>query len=131
MQIRVFDRFGMINTSMTWRLDLADGYGVDGSIEPHDERRNVREADTNIADQAQLWAGIVRGVGLSDSSRAEMVRPQATIESAHQFPTLMEETNPDNRSIDPAAGLGLVTFQDIRGPAWFKGGHDLELRLVG
>lgn len=131
MQARVFDRFGMTNTSMTWRSDfagnLADGYGRDGSMEPHDERSSVSAAgsmDTSIADQARLWAGIVRGDGLSAASRAELVRPQVQITSAHQFPTLAQELEPNNREIGLAAGLGLVTFQDTSGPAWFKGGHN-------
>lgn len=131
MQTRVFDRFGMTSTSMTWRPDfaanLADGYRRDGSIEPHDERSSVSAAgsmDTPIADQARLWAGIVRGDGLSASSRAEMIRPQVPITSAHQFPSLAPGVNPNNKAIELAAGLGLVTFHDTSGPAWFKGGHN-------
>lgn len=131
MQTRIFDRFGMTNTSMSWRpdfaKDLADGYGLDGSMEPHDERSGVSAAgsmDTSIADQARLWAGIVRGDGLSAVSRAELVRPQVSITSSHQFPTLAIETEPRNAEIGLAAGLGLVTFQDKSGPAWFKGGHN-------
>ncbi len=131
MQTRVFDRFGMVNTSMTWRPDfaanLADGYGLDGAMEPHDERGSVSAAgsmDTSIADQARLWAGIVRGDGLSAASRAELVRPQAPIATAHQFPTLMTETAPRNAAVGLAAGLGVVTFRDGSGPAWFKGGHN-------
>ena len=131
MQTRVFDRFGMTNTSMSWRPDfaanLADGYGLDGTMEAHDERSSVSAAgsmDTSIADQARLWAGIVRGDGLSAASRAEMIRPQVPITSAHQFPTLMTRTEPRNAEIALAAGLGLVTFQDTSGPAWFKGGHN-------
>ena len=131
MQTRVFDRFGMTNTSMTWRPDfannLADGYGLDGSMEPHDERSSASAAgsmDTTIEDQARLWAGILRGDGLSAASRAELVRPQAPIASAHQFPTLAAGLGPRNSEIALSAGLGLVTFQDPRGPAWFKGGHN-------
>ena len=131
MQTRVFDRFGMTNTSMTWRPDfatnLADGYGLDGSMEPHDERSGASAAgsmDTSIADQARLWAGIVRGDGLSAASRAELVRPQVPITSPHQFPTMTTEIEPRNAEIGLAAGLGLVTFQDTSGPAWFKGGHN-------
>jgi CubicO group peptidase (beta-lactamase class C family) len=131
MQVRVFDRFGMTNTSMAWRPDfasnLADGYGLDGKMEPHDERSRASAAgsmDTSIADQARLWAGIVRGDGLSAASRAELVRPQVPITSAHQFPTLKTEIEPRNAEIGLAAGLGLVTFQDTSGPAWFKGGHN-------
>ena len=48
MQARVFDRFGMTHTSMAWRPDfaanLADGYGLDGSMEPHDERSGASAA---------------------------------------------------------------------------------------
>ncbi len=131
MQTRVFDRFGMTNTSMTWRPDfatnLADGYGKDGAMEPHDERGSVSapgSMDTTITDQARLWAGILRGDGLSAKARAELVRPQRSIASKHQFPSLAAETDPRNAAISLAAGLGLVTFRDRSGPAFFKGGHN-------
>ncbi len=131
MQTRVFDRFGMTRTSMAWRPDfaanLADGYALDGTMEPHDERSRASAAgsmDTSIEDQARLWAGIVRGEGLSRSSRAELVRGQLAITSAHQFPTLATTVDPRNAGIRLAAGLGLVTFEDRSGPAWFKGGHN-------
>jgi CubicO group peptidase (beta-lactamase class C family) len=131
MQARVFDRFGMANTSMIWRPDfaanLADGYGLDGSMEPHDERSSVSAAgsmDTSIADQARLWAGIVRGEGLSAASRAALITPHLPIASRHQFPTLAPEVEPGNAGIGLAAGLGVVTFRDASGPAWFKGGHN-------
>lgn len=131
MQARVFDRFGMTRTSMTWRpdfaTDLADGYKLNGSAEAHDERSSVSAAgsmDTSIGDQALLWAGVVRGDGLSKASRAEMFRPHLPITSAHEFPSLAKDINPENKSTGLAAGLGLVTFQDTSGPAWFKGGHN-------
>lgn len=131
MQSRVFDRFGMTRTSMSWRADfaenLADGYRADGSMEPHDERSRASAAgsmDTTIADQARLWEGIVRGEGLSAASRAELVRPQLAITSAHQFPTLRASTDPRNAEIGLSAGLGLVAFRDTSGPGWFKGGHN-------
>jgi CubicO group peptidase (beta-lactamase class C family) len=131
MQTRVFDRFGMTHTSMSWRPDfasnLADGYGLDGVMEPHDERSSVSAAgsmDTSIDDQARLWAGIARGDGLSAASRAEMIRPQVPITSLHQFPTLAPEIGPRSAEIGLEAGLGVVTFQDTSGPAWFKGGHN-------
>jgi CubicO group peptidase (beta-lactamase class C family) len=132
MQARVFDRFGMTRTSMQWRPDfadnLADGYGIDGGFEPHDERSSVSAAgsiDTTIADQARMWAGIVRGDGLSAASRAELVRPQLPIHSAHQFPPLLSDTDARGPAIGLAAGLGLVTFTDPQaGLMWFKGGHN-------
>jgi CubicO group peptidase (beta-lactamase class C family) len=131
MQTRVFDRFGMTNTSMTWRPDfaanLADGYRLDGTMEPHDERSRVSAAgsmDTSIEDQARMWAGIVRGDGLSAKSRAERVGSHLAIRSAHQFPTLIDATDSRNADIGLSAGLGVVTFNDRSGRAWFKGGHN-------
>ena len=131
MKERVFDRFGMVNTSMQWRPDfannLADGYALDGTMEPHDERSNVSAAgsmDTSIDDQARMWAGILRGEGLTEASRLELSTPLKPISSAHQFPSLLEKKNAKNAEIDLAAGLGLVTFQDKTGLAWFKGGHN-------
>lgn len=130
MERRVFDRFGMRNTSMMWRPDfaanLADGYDEQGKVEAHDERSRVSAAgsmDTTIADQARLWAGIVRGDGLSPAARAAFVQAWLPIASAHQFPTLAE-----SRAVWPqrlAAGLGVLSFQDRSGgTGWFKGGHN-------
>jgi len=129
MQQRVFDRFNMHSTSMRWRPDfagrLADGYDLQGRMEPHDERSRVSAAgsmDTTIADQARLWAGIMRGDGLSARARAELIRTQLPIRSAHQFPTLAAESGAPVSGL--AAGLGLVTFRDRSGTGWFKGGHN-------
>lgn len=131
MQRRIYDRFDMRRTSMQWRpdlaTDLADGFGSDGTPEPHDERSRVSAAgsmDTTIDDQARFWAGLVRGDGLTAASRSEMMRMQVPISSAHQFPTLATETNPANAAIGLGAGLGLVTFHADRGDVWFKGGHN-------
>lgn len=131
MQHRVFERFGMTHTSMQWRPDfqenLADGFRADGSIEPHDERSRASAAgsmDTSIEDQATLWAGIVRGDGLSAASRAELVRPQFPITSRHQFPTLDTTAGSEHAAAALSAGVGVVTFTSASGPAWFKGGHN-------
>jgi len=131
MQKRVFDRFGMSRTSMSWRADfasnLADGYAMDGTFEPHDERSTVSAAgsmDTTITDQAAMWAGIVRGDGLSAQSRALLTESHLPIRSAHQFPTLSEEIDPRTEEIGLAAGLGLITFLDDGERLFFKGGHN-------
>ncbi|MEG3194169.1 serine hydrolase domain-containing protein, partial [Lysobacter sp. D1-1-M9] len=98
MQRRIFDRFGMPDTDMKWRPsfagNLADGWRLDGSAVPHDERSTVRAAgsmDTTIADMARFVAGLVRGEGLSPESHSEMIRPQLPITTASQFPTLQPE----------------------------------------
>jgi CubicO group peptidase (beta-lactamase class C family) len=131
MQRRVFDRFGMKNTSMMWRPDfarnLADGWKSDGSVEPHDERSRVRAAgsmDTTIADFARFAAAFMRSEGLRPSSRAEMLRARLPITSAAQFPSMAPEAPPEKRWKRLAAGLGIVTFEGPQGRGFFKGGHN-------
>jgi CubicO group peptidase (beta-lactamase class C family) len=131
MQKRVFDRFGMTRTSMTWRDDfapnLASGYDADGKLEGHHQRGSVRAAgsmDTTIADYVKFLAGFMRGEGLSAAARAEMLRPQIAITSPHQFPTLETKVEPANRKIDLSSGLGSVLFKGPHGAAFYKGGHD-------
>jgi len=131
MQRRVFDRFGMKRTRMTWREDFApnyaDGYDEHGKSEPHDQRGNVRAAgsmDTTIEDYAKFIAGFLRGEGLSTKARAEMLRPQIAIHSAHQFPTMEAAENPADTAIGLSAGLGCVLFRGSFGPVFYKGGHN-------
>ena len=131
MQRRVFDRFGMRNTSMMWRPDfarnLADGWKANGSVEPHDERSKVRAAgsmDTSIDDFAKFAAAFMRGEGLSKRSRDEMLKPQLKITSRSQFPSLANEAPAGDRWKDLAAGLGVVTFSGPQGRGFFKGGHN-------
>ncbi len=131
MQRRVFDRFGMPNTSMMWRPDfaanLADGWKADGSVEPHDERSKVRAAgsmDTSIADFAKFAAGFMRGEGLKPASRTEMLRGQLAINSRSQFPVMAPDAPAAERHKELAAGLGVVTFNGPQGPGFFKGGHN-------
>jgi CubicO group peptidase (beta-lactamase class C family) len=131
MKRRVFDRLGMADTSMTWRPDfaanLADGWGADGKVEPHDERSKVRAAgsmDTTIADFAKFAAGFMRSEGLSAAARAEMIRPQLPITTPQQFPTLLPELPVEKRRKDLAAGIGVVAFTGPQGPGFYKGGHN-------
>ena len=131
MQRRVFDRFGMANTSMMWRADfarnLADGWKADGKVEPHDERSKVRAAgsmDTSIADFAKFAAGFMRGEGLKPATRAEMLKAQLPITTRSQFPVMAPEAPPAKRWNALAAGLGVVTFTGPQGRGFFKGGHN-------
>lgn len=131
MQQRVFDRFGMTRTSMMWRPDfagnLADGWDMDGKVEPHDERSRPRAAgsmDTTITDFARFAAAAVRGDGLSTASRAEFARFQLAITTRRQFPTLLPERPVGERRPDLGAGLGVVVFNGPQGPGFYKGGHN-------
>lgn len=131
MQRRVFGRFKMANTSMTWRADfarnLADGWKADGSVEPHDERSRVRAAgsvDTSIADFARFAAAFMRGEGLKPASRARMTAASLPITTRAQFPSLGPEAPVGQRWKGLAAGLGVVAFTGPQGPGFFKGGHN-------
>lgn len=131
MQRRVFDRFAMRNTAMMWRpafrANLADGWDLQGKVEPHDERSAVRAAgsmDTTIEDFARFAAAFARGEGLSTRARAEITRPQFTITTRTQFPTLQPELPLAERRPDLAAGLGVITFTGPQGRAFEKGGHN-------
>lgn len=133
MQRRIFDRFGMPNTSMQWREDfashLADGYKFDGSFEPHDARSNVSAAgsmDTTIADQARMWRGMLMGEGISPEMRTEWVRPQVPISTKAKFPTIKVLGTYDARGpqVHLAGGLGVDTWAGPSGQFFAKGGHN-------
>jgi CubicO group peptidase (beta-lactamase class C family) len=126
MNRRVFEPLGMTKTSLKWRgdfaSDLADGWRVDGTVEPHDERSRVRAAgsmDTTIADMARFAAALHRFPQLG-----ELSRPQLTITTRAQFPSLQPEAPPAGRVANLSAGLGVVTFRGPQGPGFFKGGHN-------
>jgi hypothetical protein len=80
--------------------------------------------DTTIADLARFAAGFMRGEGLSRRSRAEMVRAQAAITTASQFPTLQPEAPVARRWAHLGTGLGVVTFEGPQGRGFYKGGHN-------
>jgi CubicO group peptidase (beta-lactamase class C family) len=131
MQRRIFDRFGMKRTSMTWRDDfaanLAETYTLDGKLEPHRHWDKVGAAgsmDTTLSDWANFLAAVARGEGLSQKSKAEMIRRQIEIDSERQFPTLLAEKTDRWKSIGLGYGLGWGVFETPRGHAFFKEGHD-------
>jgi CubicO group peptidase (beta-lactamase class C family) len=130
MQRRLFETNGMTRSSLIWRADfrpnLADGFGIDGRVEPHDERSRVRASgslDTTIADMGRLAAAYVRGDGLRAAARAELVRLHLPIHTRSQFPTMQPQQSP---SPFPGigAGLGVIAFSGPQGPGFFKGGHN-------
>ena len=129
--VRLHQRFaelGMTRSGLVWRdefgPDVTTGYTVDGVAEAHHQRGSVRAAgslDTSIRDFATFLAAFMRGEGLSNASRDELLRPQLAITSAHQFPTFAPGTDP---SLGLSAGLGVVLFSGPQGRGFFKGGHD-------
>ena len=132
MQRRVFDRFGMTRTSMTWRDDfaanMASGHDEDGKPVGHNARRNVRAAgsmDTTLEDYARFLVAVARGEGLSRRARRELLGEQVMIVQARQFPS-HDPTNAvgdANSRIRLAYGLGWGRWRTPYGTAWFKEGN--------
>lgn len=131
MQQRIFDRYGMAKTSMTWREDFMENYSHNYSLTGENLRHHVREAvnvagsmDTTAGDWAKFLAAVVRGDGLSPASHAQMIAPQIRIRSPAQFPTLTETTTDAYDDIALSYGLGWGVFETPYGRAFFKEGHD-------
>jgi len=131
MQQRVFDRFGMKHSSMTWRADFEGRttahYGADGELLPHQRRKNARAAgsmDTTLDDMALFFAGVLRGEGLSPAAQDLMLSPQLAIVSPKQFPSHWPGDTTLNRGIGLGAGLGWPVYTSPYGPAFFKEGSD-------
>jgi CubicO group peptidase (beta-lactamase class C family) len=131
MQSRVFDRFGMTRTSMTWQPSFASefalGYDSTGTVVGHNKRSSVRaagSADTDIEDMARFARGVLRGSGLSDTSRRAMWSPQVRIRTPFEFPTPSFDTTSRDDAIKLSYALGWGTFESPYGAAFFKEGHD-------
>jgi CubicO group peptidase (beta-lactamase class C family) len=131
MQQRVFDRFGMKDTSMVWRPDFEGRatvhYGAGGEVIAHAKRSRARAAgsmDTTLADYAAFFAGVLRGDGLSAASHAAMLSPQVAIVSPRQFPSHWPGETGANRAIGLSAGLGWPVFDGPMGRTFFKEGSD-------
>ena len=80
--------------------------------------------DTTIADLPKFVAALVRGDGLSATSRAEITKPQLHIGTAHQFPPFLPDLPSEDQRKDLSAGLGVVVFDGPQGHGFYKGGHD-------
>jgi CubicO group peptidase (beta-lactamase class C family) len=131
MQSRVFDRFHMTRTSMTWQPSFASeyalGYDTAGTAVGHNKRSSVRaagSADTDIADMARFVQGVLRGDGLSAASRRAMWGPQIRIRTPHEFPTPSFDTTSRDDAIGLSYALGWGMFESPYGAAFFKEGHD-------
>jgi CubicO group peptidase (beta-lactamase class C family) len=131
MRRRVFDRFGMTRTSMTWRPDFdgseATEYDAQGRPIAHRRRTRARAAgsmDTTLHDYAAFLAGVLRGEGLSAPSADAMLSAQVAIVSPQEFPAQWPGDTEVNRSIGLSYGLGWGVYVSPLGPAFFKEGHD-------
>ena len=128
---RVFDRFDMPDTSLTWRSDFEGRHAHEHAADGRDlgHRRSARPGaagsmHTTLADCARFIAGVLRGTGLSAASQAEMLRAQITIDGVQQFPSHWESHTDVYRPIALGYGLGWGVYMSRHGRAFFKEGHE-------
>ena len=131
MQTRIFDRFRMGDTSMTWRDSfdgrLAYGYNEKGERQGFRRRRKpgaIGSLDTTLGDWSRFLAAVVRGDGLSHAAHAAMISPTVLIDSPTQFPTLTDQRTTRWRGMRLGYAVGWGTFESRFGHAFFKEGHD-------
>jgi CubicO group peptidase (beta-lactamase class C family) len=131
MEKELFGPLGMSRTSMVWEPrfenDFANGYDEYGRSLGPEKRTNPDAAgsmQTTLRDYAAFLSAVMRGKLLDEKARAEMLRPQIAIHSAHQFPSLDTETTATNDPIHLSYGLGWGLYSSPSGRAFFKEGHD-------
>lgn len=131
MQERVFDRFGMRDTSLVWqdrfRERVSVGLATDGSLRPQRMASRARAAGsmvTTLDDYASFLAGVLRREGLSESAHRQMLSPQIAIVSPRQFPSHFPGQTDVNRPIGLSAGLGWIVYRSPQGRVFFKEGND-------
>jgi CubicO group peptidase (beta-lactamase class C family) len=131
MRERIFQPLGMARTSMVWEpqfeSDYANAYTKEGVSRGPQRRRRGDAAgsmQTTLSDYARFVKAVMGRELLDDKWTEEMFSPQIRITSAHQFPTLSEETTTANDAIRLSYGLGWGLYWSPYGKAFFKEGHD-------
>ena len=138
MQEDLFGPLGMTRTSMIWEpkfeSDFANGYDEHGKSLGTQRRTKPGAAgsmQTTLRDYATFLSAVMRFQILNPKTSAEMLKPQVTIHSTHQFPSLASETTTAHDAIQLSAGLGWGLYMSPYGNAFFKGGYDDGWRHQG
>jgi CubicO group peptidase (beta-lactamase class C family) len=131
MQERIFQPLGMKRSSMVWQgnfeTDYANGYNTYGASLGPQKRKNANAASsmqTTIGDFALFMQAVMKGYGIGKKTREQMLSPQISIFSKHEFPTLATETTDENKAIRLSYGLGWGLYWTPYGEAFFKEGHE-------
>ncbi len=128
---KIFRPLVMTRTGYIWHPsfenDFANGYDEKNDSIPKKRRSKTNAAgsmETTIADYTRFMAAVNQGWSLSPKTFHEMLSPQILIRSAHQFPSLSNDTTTANDPIHLSYGLGWGLFETRFGTAFFKEGHD-------
>ena len=127
---RVFRPFAMRRTSFLWQpsfeSDYAVGHDMNTDTLTKDKRTSSNAAgsmETTIADYSRFVSALMQGKGISVHAKREMLSPQISIHSSHQFPSLNKDTTSENKAIKLSYGLGWGLFTSKYGQTFFKEGH--------
>lgn len=128
---KVFNPIGMTRSGYIWYKAFDDNFAIghlqDGTLNPK-KKRTVPVASgslvTTIADYSKFIGFVMQQKGLDKNMYYEMLTAQIKIYSKVQFPTITEETTPENSAIDLSYGLGWGLLKCKYGKAFFKEGHD-------
>ena len=130
-QEKIFRPFGMRRTSFLWQPAFESNYAIGFDLNDDALRKNKRSEsnaagsmETTIADYTRFVAALMQGKAIAQRSIQEMLSPQITIYTKHQFPSLNSDTTSANRNIKLSYGLGWGLFTSPHGKAFFKEGHD-------
>ena len=131
MQHDLFDPLGMDRTGMVWRpefaADTALRYDANGKYLAATHRDNARAAGSMTStarDLSVFLEALFAGKILRPSTVSEMLKPRIGVRTAHQFPTLAENTSDEGPQVGLAYGFGWGLLTHTRyGKAFFKEGH--------
>jgi len=131
MQDELYGPLKMTRSSMVWESrfesDFANGYDEYGrSLGP--ERRSTPSAagsmQTTLRDYAIFLTALLHSKPLGIRTTGLLFNRQIAIHSAHQFPSLNDETSTAYDGIRLSYGLGWGLYSSPYGKAFFKEGHD-------
>ena len=131
MEENLYRPLHMTSTSMVWESrfesDFANGYDEYGrSLGPQKRSRPdaAGSMQTTLHDYATFLSAVMRRQILNPRTTGQMLSPQVSIHSAHQFPTLETESTTANDGIRLSYGVGWGLYSSPFGKAFFKEGHD-------
>lgn len=131
MQENLYGPLDMTRSSMVWEprfeSDFANGYDEYGrSLGP--ERWTSPNAAgsmlTTLRDYSTFLSTLLRGKSLGTHAAGLLFNREIAIHSAHQFPSLNEDTTTAYDGIRLSYGLGWGIYSSPYGKAFFKEGHD-------
>lgn len=131
MQQRIFTPLHMPRTGMVWQpafdSDFANGYDAYGRSLGPEKRAHPDAAgsmQTTLRDYATFLSALLHSKPLGIPATGQLFNRQIAIHSAHEFPSLDEETSATSDSIGLSYGVGWGIYFSPHGKAFFKEGHD-------